>query len=867
MKKILTHPDLKAALASHNFPAWIFDGRKLAWAPVKLDREVRVKLDLDAATRAPGASVRSGAEFKVTIRPTTEINMAVLRGYLDRKVQFNSAVQEAMNFVDHLFRQGPSQRLLAIKRNFYDTKDAGEPLMDGRVVEVHKGLYASIRMSSNISNGGIGLALNADVANTCFWSGNQTLDNLICSFLGNCERTFSGITPPFLHRILAPVPRQGYPGQFEKSAAFKHLMKLRKLKFTVQHKNRTPGMGQKASTFMDIMFNNKYGEQGANARNVKFDYQGKETSVLEYYQNKYGVTLKTPNLPLIDAGKAGAIPMELCRIEPMQRYNIKLNPDQTAAMIKIAVTRPKVRKDAIEQKLKLLQMSSDPWLKSYGIEFEPNFTTTQAKVIQPPTLHFRPGTKGTVNPKFAGRWDLRGMKFWKQNAAPLANWGIVMVEGCVDARVAEHFANTFRQTFVGHGGNCPNPAKILNPPGNIARHSAEIVAWAHNEITKERGYTQLLFIVVGQKNSPHYERLKKSADIRFGILSQVVVRAHVQKNDSQYHSNVAMKVNAKLGGSTSRTDPPWKMTPGGTYFPTSRATMMIGVDISHGSPGGNLASIAAMTINCDADANRFAAVCQTNGYRVEMIGADNIDKMFSALVHEWKKGHSTPPAHIMYFRDGVAEGQFAQVMELEIKGIKRWFGTRNIPMPKFTVIVATKRHHIRFFPAMGGDKNANPLPGTLVEKEVTHPFMWDFYLNSHVAIQGTARPVHYYVLHDEMNIPVNDLQKMIYHQCYSYARSTTPVSLHPAVYYAHLAGARARCHENAPTSDGFRGGGKGHEVNRDKVAKGQTVLGDVTMRDMDAPKLMLLGGGCDPGKDMPGELRQRGFLRSSMWYI
>ncbi|KAH0345570.1 hypothetical protein KCU81_g4298, partial [Aureobasidium melanogenum] len=39
--------------------------------------------------------------------------------------------------------------------------------------------------------------------------------------------------------------------------------------------------------------------------------------------------------------------------------------------------------------------------------------------------------------------------------------------------------------------------------------------------------------------------------------------------------------------------------------------------------------------------------------------------------------------------------------------------------PKFLVIIASKRHHVRFFSQSGGDKNNDALPGTLVETEVT----------------------------------------------------------------------------------------------------------------------------------------------------
>jgi eukaryotic translation initiation factor 2C len=141
-------------------------------------------------------------------------------------------------------------------------------------------------------------------------------------------------------------------------------------------------------------------------------------------------------------------------------------------------------------------------------------------------------------------------------------------------------------------------------------------------------------------------------------------------------------------------------------------------------------------------------------------------------------------------------------MEYEIKALRSAFKEVAKEVPKITVIIATKRHHIRFFPDRTvADRNGNPLPGTLIDREVTHPFQYDFYLCSHVAIQGTARPVHYHVIHDEVNMKPDELQKMIYQQCYQYMRATTPVSLHPAVYYAHLCGARSRQHENVATSD------------------------------------------------------------------
>ena len=55
---------------------------------------------------------------------------------------------------------------------------------------------------------------------------------------------------------------------------------------------------------------------------------------------------------------------------------------------------------------------------------------------------------------------------------------------------------------------------------------------------------------------------------------------------------------------------------------------------------------------------------------------------------------------------------------------------------------------------------------------------------------------------DENGFAAADLQQMIYEHSYQYIRSTTPVSIHPAVYYAHLAAKRSVAHENKNAESG-----------------------------------------------------------------
>lgn len=117
------------------------------------------------------------------------------------------------------------------------------------------------------------------------------------------------------------------------------------------------------------------------------------------------------------------------------------------------------------------------------------------------------------------------------------------------------FIKTFMRVYRQHGGIIVDEPVIL--AGN--RDCAEAVTVLYNEIGRTHGrYPQLMFFVLRGVNNQIYTRIKKSADCRYGVVSQCVQYAHLRKNQDQYHSNVCMKVNAKLGGTTSqvRVSPP-----------------------------------------------------------------------------------------------------------------------------------------------------------------------------------------------------------------------------------------------------------------------------------------------------------------------
>lgn len=321
---------------------------------------------------------------------------------------------------------------------------------------------------------------------------------------------------------------------------------------------------------------------------------------------------------------------------------------------------------------------------------------------------------------------------------------------------------------------------------------------------------QLLVFILPNKDKTTYERIKKGCEMRpnIGVVSQCMQGGNFTRGpfNDQYGSNVSAKINAKLGGvsakATSLVRGKKPEAPNNQWVP--QGSMFIGGDVTHGVRNGGMgesvASIAALTFSADLDYIKYWAGCATNGVRLEMITKDNIQRLVTKFARKWlEQQQGRLPTHVFYVRDGVSEGQYSQVLNSEMRDIQSALNAidaKKAASTKYVCIVGGKRHHVRFFPE-AGDKNGNPLPGTLVETGVTHPREFDFYLCAHSAIKGTARPMHYQVIRNDSALKVDNIQGMLYEASYQYVKSTTPVSIFPAAYYAHLAAARARAHEDA----------------------------------------------------------------------
>jgi len=223
-------------------------------------------------------------------------------------------------------------------------------------------------------------------------------------------------------------------------------------------------------------------------------------------------------------------------------------------MIKFAVSRPPVRRTAMQAGLKLLNWHGDPMLKGYNMKIDMNMMKTNARILEPPEVLF--GKNSTAKPLYSGRWDLRGKVFLLPNNAPLTSWGIVVLtpkdRSVVPSREQINaFKKNFLDLYRGHGGNVvERDPVIIDGVADDAQALDKCFQAAGN---KAKFRPQMIMVILPNKASSVYHRVKKNCDCRFGVMSQCVQASHVMKNAPQYCSNVLMKFNCKLGGTTSAT--------------------------------------------------------------------------------------------------------------------------------------------------------------------------------------------------------------------------------------------------------------------------------------------------------------------------
>uniref|UniRef100_A0A8B9DR40 Protein argonaute-2 n=1 Tax=Anser cygnoides TaxID=8845 RepID=A0A8B9DR40_ANSCY len=530
-----------------------------------------------------------------------------------------------------------------------------------------------------------------------------------------------------------------------------------------------------------------------------------ECTVAQYFKDRHKLVLRYPHLPCLQVGqeqKHTYLPLEVCNIVAGQRCIKKLTDNQTSTMIRATARSAPDRQEEISKLMRSASFNTDPYVREFGIMVKDEMTDVTGRVLQPPSILYGGRNKAIATP-VQGVWDMRNKQF--HTGIEIKVWAIAC------------FAPQRQCTEVHLKSFTEQLRKISRDAGMPIQGQPCFCKYAQGADSVEPMFRHL-------KNT--YTGLQLVVVI---LPGKTPVYGHLGSMDSQSTTIKATENLSMLLLQTCFlfTRPPVFQQP----------VIFLGADVTHPPAGdGKKPSIAAVVGSMDAHPNRYCATVRVQQHRQEII--QDLAAMVRELLIQFYKSTRFKPTRIIFYRDGVSEGQFQQVLHHELLAIREaCIKLEKDYQPGITFIVVQKRHHTRLFCTDKNErvgKSGNIPAGTTVDTKITHPSEFDFYLCSHAGIQGTSRPSHYHVLWDDNRFSSDELQILTYQLCHTYVRCTRSVSIPAPAYYAHLVAFRARYHlvdKEHDSAEGSHTSGQSNGRDHQALAKAVQVHQD-TLRTM-----------------------------------
>ncbi|TID18427.1 Piwi-domain-containing protein [Venturia nashicola] len=541
------------------------------------------------------------------------------------------------------------------------------------------------------------------------------------------------------------------------------------------------------------------------------------TSIVAYlnaaYHRRAGFPIQHGNLRAINLGTPTA-PEWYCpehlQIMPYQPWTGLVPSTHSADMINAACLVPGEVKAAIMERGRealgiISAVGNNAILTGSGLAIGDQMMRIPMRQIPAPVLNYRSGN--TVAPHsndgqwnlshriFATKCDLYRLHFVANTHAVHA-FSLSATGSPLYAALTRYLGHTPPPPIIGrstHTINVPPTSALLAPLLGAfpIPNKRQMVVWIHPNGDKAQ-----------------YVNFRTLLDRELGYSSFCITHAKLLKNWGDlggFAANNAMKINVRVGsmGVNHHVDLapslPTQSAPS-NYKLLLQHTMIIGADVTH--PGGDVKCIGVL---------RGPILLRQRSFRISI-------SMLGYLLSKWRANNKDPknndlPRHILYFRDGVSDSQSGGVR----------YSSGLYETPSYPVLQRT---------------SSSTKPGTCVDSGITNPVYFDFYLQSHKAIKGTARPAHYFVLHDDNNFTAEQLQDLVHKLCFTYARSSTSVSYAAPAYYADRLCGRVRNY--------FSGYLSNTRTPRTVLVPPEVTQADATyndfMRDWNAPGRLLQTG-------------------------
>ncbi|CAF1673252.1 unnamed protein product [Rotaria magnacalcarata] len=729
-----------------NFPIVWYDAENYLYTTKLLTgftKPLRVKLTIN--------DIEISFEFEVMCRLVRQEKISNIFDFINGKTKIRP--RDLIKMIDTLFEQNVHNQYVCIRNKYYDRCQTLLDLKDGI------GLASGFRQALCLTR--CGLTINGDLAFTSFYQPLNFID-FACQYLDrNIRNGFNQYELDDLRRLQNIPVKTTHTGR------------------TIQYRLKNFGLAAN-----QLKFNLRCQDDWAGASITK------EITVAGYFARKYK-NLNFPHLPCIDIRNGQEerehwLPMETVEIVEWTRPMGPLNSIQQAAVAQRASVKPDQRYDEIMHMANQRDCKNDSYLQALNIRVNTDeMLKIQARILPPPEIKYRArNNQDVVEQVKFGKWKIRNQF---QSTATIYKWGIVYFgsEANSDIRkILSLFKQQLPSLLRNYGIRINSDPLTREVPCDRDKIDSALTC------AKREGW-QLAIVVLNDTDPAVYNYIKKLGNQMLGLITQCTSFQALQKNSpnlDQYVRNLSQKVNAKIGGINGIVN----LKAALSQTSDKDRFMFFGANVTHTSSSTSQPSIATVVGSCDPTCSRYAVrLCKQYSYS-NCCSTGIIKKMDTMIIDLLKlyarSCGDTLPNRIVFYRDGMDDEQLQNVFNNEIMKIKA--ACRDVygqnPLPRITFIIVNKRHNTRFF-TYDGQKANNVQAGTVVDRDITHPFEFDFFLCSQAPKLGTSRPALYHVVQDENKFSSDEIQKLTYWLCHTDVRCSKSVSIPAPIHYAHLA--------------------------------------------------------------------------------
>lgn len=370
----------------------------------------------------------------------------------------------------------------------------------------------------------------------------------------------------------------------------------------------------------------------------------------------------------------------------------KLSGDATRQMIKVASNGPALNRSYIEDEgLRLLGLREDTTtLNMIGLEVNPDMIAVPARILAAPKVTYKSGSPQVKD----ASWNILNVKF--HEPADMSKWAVLMVQegrrdefSGPDDPAFKSFISAFSKKCRDSGLTVGVPTVLATPRlPDPKRDPGRRNALATIRSTLEKGVNvsskqlkpKFVLVLLSDQDDFIYPGIKRMCDMQMGLLTVHMLltskkaRVGDPKKQDQYFSNVALKVNAKLGGSNHLLADDKTQR-----WLTQKRTMLVGIDVTHPSPTSakGTPSIVAvdgsvdhnfvqfpvsMGLQRNRDVNKNAeevrlSSCITGRMLISVPRqmVQELSKLLGERLQAYQKKMGQLPERIIIYRDGVSE--------------------------------------------------------------------------------------------------------------------------------------------------------------------------------------------------------------------